>query len=414
MKYRLIDILICPLCGSSFEVNIFQEKENSSTINTQHIRCQDHCHYQNLPLSSNTKVFNSRKCTECYTKEIIDGMLQCNQCNVKYPIIDGIPRILPNILKDNPDFLKKYKGLLSNILENDNVGLTKMMKKTKNAFAYEWLNDRLGFTGEAETLIGFFGKTGVDPHLYEIDYLGYEFHHSAQEIQYEPDGSFLQDKLILDVGCGMGRYMNIVNRFGGEVVGFDLSEAVEKARRDTLHNPFSHTLQADITNPPFKRQCFDFIYSIGVLHHTPDPRESFKCIVQLLKYAGTFSLCIYEKSNYWVKDFIERMIRKVTTKLPLSVLFYLSYIGVPHGWLLSKLRKNPVTFVLGSPLFLIKVCEHRDSKIRHTDTFDFYVAPYQWRYTKEEIAKWFEEEGFEDIQILPDNPICIKGLKRQK
>jgi len=175
---------------------------------------------------------------------------------VKYPIIDGIPRILPNILKDNPDFLKKYKGLLSNILENDNVGLTKMMKKTKNAFAYEWLNDRLGFTGEAETLIGFFGKTGVDPHLYEIDYLGYEFHHSAQEIQYEPDGSFLQDKLILDVGCGMGRYMNIVNRFGGEVVGFDLSEAVEKARRDTLHNPFSHTLPSGYNESPVQASMF--------------------------------------------------------------------------------------------------------------------------------------------------------------
>jgi SAM-dependent methyltransferase len=206
--------------------------------------------------------------------------------------------------------------------------------------------------------------------------------------------------------------MNIANMYGGEVIGFDLSAAVEKAKRDTAHNPFSHVIQADIMTPPFKKQIFDFIYSIGVLHHTPDPKKSFKYITPLLKNRGKFSLCVYEKSHYYIKELVERIIRKITTRLPFKLLFYLSYLGVPLGWLQSRLRKNPVTFILGAPLFLIPGCEHWDWRIRHTNTFDLYVAPYQWKHTHEEIIKWFEEEGFEDIQILPDNPICIKAVKR--
>lgn len=39
----------------------------------------------------------------------------------------------------------------------------------------------------------------------------------------------LSDKLILDVGCGMGRFMELAAGYGGEVVGIDLSYAVDTA-----------------------------------------------------------------------------------------------------------------------------------------------------------------------------------------
>ena len=413
MKYRLLDILVCPYCGNNLRIDIFQMERNNDYIDPLYVRCKDHCYYSSSSLISNPQIIKVDKCKECYGTEIIDGLLICEDCNTSFPIIDSIPRMLSDILKDFPDFLKKYKDkLLESALEDIKRNLSKMMERTKKAFAYEWLNERLGFTGRAETLIGFFAKTGVDPNLYKINFSGYESDCPAEEIHYEPDGSFLKDKLILDVGCGMGRYMNIANTYGGEVIGFDLSRAVEKAKKDTAHNPFSHVIQADIMSPPFKKQFFDFIYSIGVLHHTPNTKESFKRIVPLLKIGGTISLCIYAKSHYPIKNLIERMFRKITTRLPLKVLFYLSYIGVPFGWMQSRLRKNPITFILGSPLFLLQGCEHWDWRIRHTNTFDFFVAPYQWRYTTEEVVKWFDEEAIDDIQILSAEPICIKGVKK--
>ena len=409
----MLDILSCPSCYSNFKLEVFKKEQNNHRVNQTRVRCSNYCYYPQAPIISQN-AGRDIKCYDCYREEIIDGLLICEGCNKIFPIIDAIPRILPDVIREYPDFLLKYKEKLLNRVKNQEEKLPRMIEKTKNAFAYEWLNKKLGFTSKAETLIGFFAKTGIDPNLYQMDFSGYESDRPAEQIRYEPNDSFLRDKLILDVGCGMGRYMNIANMFKCEVVGFDLSAAVEKAKKDTMHNPFSHVIQANILYPPFKKNSFDFIYSIGVLHHTPDTKKSFKCVTPLLKTGGVFSLCVYEKSNYPLRDTVERLIRKITTKLPLKLLFYLSYIGVPLGWLQKRLRKNRLTFILCAPLFIFKVCEHWDRRIRHTDTFDFYVAPYQWRHTHKEVLKWFEEENFEDIQILPENPICIKGVKEKE
>lgn len=95
-----------------------------------------------------------------------------------------------------------------------------------------------------------------------------------QKTGIEP--SFLKGKLVLDVGCGYGRYSYAALEFGGkEVIGIDLSRAVESAYANTIEYPNIHILQADTFYLPFKEEIFDVIFSIGVLHHTPSPKEAF-------------------------------------------------------------------------------------------------------------------------------------------
>ena len=61
----------------------------------------------------------------------------------------------------------------------------------------------------------------------------------------------------------------------GRVVGVDLSDAVTKAAALCAQMPEVLIIQADLLDLPLADRVFDFVYSIGVLHHSPDPRRAF-------------------------------------------------------------------------------------------------------------------------------------------
>src|ERR1700728_4957892 len=88
-----------------------------------------------------------------------------------------------------------------------------------------------------------------------------------QRTGFRPES--LRGKLVLDVGCGMGRFADVATRWGAHVVGVDLSLAAEVAAKN-LAGRKATIFQADVFHLPFAPESFDFIYSIGVLHHTPD------------------------------------------------------------------------------------------------------------------------------------------------
>ncbi len=58
-------------------------------------------------------------------------------------------------------------------------------------------------------------------------------------------------------------------------MGVDLSEAVTKAAELCAGTPEVLIIQGDLLDLPLADSAFDFVYSIGVLHHTPDPRRAF-------------------------------------------------------------------------------------------------------------------------------------------
>jgi SAM-dependent methyltransferase len=219
----------------------------------------------------------------------------------------------------------------------------------------------------------------------------------------------LAGKLVLDVGCGMGRFADIATRWGAHVVGVDLSLAAEVAARN-LSAREATILQADVFHLPFAPESFDFIYSIGVLHHTPDCERAFKALPALLKPGGRIAVWLYSGYNAWYK--MSDVYRRVTRRLPPRVLYTLCYGVVPLYGIHWTLRKIPV---VGRPAssalaYMIPMAFHRERGWRILDTFDWYSPWYQSKHTYEEVFRWFESCGLENLRVI-EQPIAVQGTR---
>ncbi|MFQ5867210.1 MAG: methyltransferase domain-containing protein [bacterium] len=287
--------------------------------------------------------------------EIKSGIFQCPVCQAEYQIIDFIPRFV----------------------ETD---------KYVKSFSFEWTIHKTtqldSATGRSESKDTFVEKTGIELEK-------------------------LRDKIVLDAGCGMGRFMEVVQPYAKEAVGIDLSFAVNSAYENLKKFDNLHIIQADVLNLPLKKNSFDYIYSIGVLHHTPDTKKAFMNLAGLLKSGGEIAIWVYsnEKSYTCIKNKFTDFYRLFTVHIPKKLLWYLSHLAIPFYYF-KKIPKVGTLIDLTFPM-----SNHCDWKWRVLDTFDWYSPKYQHKHTYREVIHWFKEAGLKDIELL-DFPVAVKGRKQ--
>lgn len=213
----------------------------------------------------------------------------------------------------------------------------------------------------------------------------------------------LAGKLVLDAGVGAGRYSDIVSRWGADVVGIDLSYAVEASYRNLSDRPNVWIAQADIAALPFAAKSFDIIFSIGVLHHTPDTKAYFDKLAPLLKPGGTIAVWVYPREDAYLLR--ERWVRFVN-KIPQQMFYHWCRWFVP--WAEARLS-NPwvgaIRRIFPFPTHGLGV----ENDI--LDTFDGYSPRYHGIHSPEEVLGWFKEAGLEDIHRPSHWNTCVRGRK---
>jgi SAM-dependent methyltransferase len=114
-----------------------------------------------------------------------------------------------------------------------------------------------------------------------------------------------KDKSVLEIGCGNGADGVMLAQAGADYTGVDLTPAAVEATRTHFRlMGLKGTFQIEnAEHLSFSDESFDFVYSCGVLHHTPHPENAFAELHRVLRPRGKAVLMLYHKHsfNYYVR-----------------------------------------------------------------------------------------------------------------
>jgi SAM-dependent methyltransferase len=232
----------------------------------------------------------------------------------------------------------------------------------------------------------------------------------------QPD--FFKDKVVLEGGCGKGRHTQLAASWDArEVIGIDLSAAVESAFAATRDLENAHVLQADIYHLPLA-QVFDYAFSVGVLHHLPDPRAGFKSLASKVKQGGHLTAWVYgAENNEWITRWVNPLRESLTSRINPQALLHLSKLPAVALYLATKLVYRPLNAIgngaVAQHLFYndyLKAISGFGWREQHTIVFDHLVAPTAFYISREEFAEWWSEIGASDVQISWHNKNSWRGF----
>lgn len=312
------------------------------------------------------KILNFLRCPEClselsckvsrqdFKKRIQEGSLDCSACQTSYPIIRGIPRFVA---------LQTYA----------------------DSFGYQWT---------------LFNRTQLDSYS-KLNLSAKRFW--AETGWKEED---LENNWVLDAGCGSGRFLEICAETNCQIVGIDMSCAIDAAGELFKNRSNVHLIQASLDHLPFAHASFDKCYCIGVIQHTADPGKCLSLLPKFVKNGGKLAFTIYEKKP-WTKFYGKYMLRIFTKRMNKKILLSIIKIFSPILFPLTEVLFR-VPYFKKIFQFLIPYANYVDSDLnlgqRYTwailDTFDMLSPSYDIPLTENFVRSTLEKTECKNIKRL--------------
>ena len=280
-------------------------------------------------------------------RTIVAGDLVCDNCQARYPIIEGVP-----------DFV--------GVSQAGDVG------QTTEGFAGNWKH---------------YNRVILENELLNRDLF--------TDWIWPMAPTHFEDKVVVEAGCGMGRWLRLAAEQRPKVlIGFDYSTVAYTAQRNVAHLDNVHVIRADIYHLPI-RPVVDVNYSIGVVHHTPDPALAFDRLTKMLAPDGVISCWVYgQENNGWITRFVDPVRKKVTSRLAPSALKLVSTVAAGNVRAAAELYA-----AIGAPSwlpyreYLLHLREYPFGYMTHI-VYDHLIPSLAHYLPKEDLVQWVEGLAF--------------------
>ncbi len=213
----------------------------------------------------------------------------------------------------------------------------------------------------------------------------------------------------LDMGCGSGRWAVLVAPLVGELVAADASrEALGVAQRNIQASNVSF-VESTPETLPYPDGYFDFIFSLGVLHHVPDTAGAIGSLVKKLCPGGTLLLYLFyafDSRPRWFKAIwrVSDLVRGVISKLPFVFRYWLSQIiAICVYWPLARTAK----YLPVPDTWPLKFYADRSFYVMRTDALDRFGTRLEKRFTREQIVQMLQSAGLTEIRFSDSFPYWV-------
>ena len=222
-----------------------------------------------------------------------------------------------------------------------------------------------------------------------------------------------------DLGCGSGRWAQMVAPRVGRLHCIDPSKALEIAKRNLVGSLNCEFHRTSVDELPFPDKSMDFGYSLGVLHHIPDTQAALTDCVKKLKLGAPFLLYLYyafDNRPIWFRWIwkVSDIARYIICRLPHRLRYFVSqaiacFLYFPlarSAYWLEKFKINVTNF---------PVSAYRNSSFytMRTDALDRFGTKLEQRFTRIQIQQMMEKAGLEKILFSNDVPYwCAVGFRK--
>lgn len=328
-----------------------------------------------------TKLLEALRCPACRGEfelkakaitadlDVQEGLLTCRDCTHVFRIHQSVPRLILN---------------------------SRRVHKTKRRFEYQWFRRLNGRHEQSSICYGYLVREFVDWLM------------SLYRTQLD---SHCLDQWMLDAGCGSAeKTVLLAQKYPtAQVVGLDISGslAISAAQHHEIAN--LHFVEADLADAPFQAGVFNYVLSIGVLHHTSSTPHAFSALAKLIQPGGGLLTWIYplpSEDPFWAAFYVQRdkHFHGLGKWVPhrLLMFFCRCYMRLHFERMLKSFAQTAKTRACDYPFIPLQITKEELFESAVFLCFDNLAPHYQHRHSSMEVSEWYRQLNF--IGVRSDYP----------